>query len=139
MAFFIDDLANAVTLTSGSITIWDKGTKLFPKIRKILKDGKSNILIFGAGGVGKTKLGKYLSGEKIQNWNYEESLELEKPQLKNVFGNLWVAVGQERRIDSRNEINQKIINGKFDCIINVVAFGYHNIRLQQFLGENKMN
>lgn len=109
--------------------------KLFPTMKKLfnrLKNGELKIAIFGAGGTGKSTLGKLLSG-KFQlsdlGENYKESYTIEEYQLEgNIVGSVIVAPGQERRQDNWDDLLRMISGGKIQLIINVVSWGYHSLR-----------
>jgi hypothetical protein len=97
---------------------------------KRIKDGELAIAIFGAGGTGKSTLGKYLSGtlENSQlSSGYQESISIEKYTLdSNVIGSVIVVPGQERRREnSWDDLLRTISQGKISLIINVVSWGYH--------------
>jgi energy-coupling factor transporter ATP-binding protein EcfA2 len=97
---------------------------------KRIKEGELAIAIFGAGGTGKSTLGKYLSGTLENNQlssGYQESISIEKYTLEsNVIGSAIVVPGQERRQDSWDDLLRTISQGKISLIINVVSWGYHS-------------
>jgi energy-coupling factor transporter ATP-binding protein EcfA2 len=108
----------------------DKYLPTFKRLVKRIKDGELAIAIFGAGGTGKSTLGKYLSG-KLENSQlssgYQESISIEKYILdSNVIGSAIVVPGQERRQDSWDDLLRTISQGKISLIINVVSWGYHS-------------
>jgi hypothetical protein len=108
----------------------DKYLPTFKRLVKRIKDGELAIAIFGAGGTGKSTLGKYLSG-KLENSQlssgYQESISIEKYILdSNVVGSAIVVPGQERRQDSWDDLLRSISQGKVSLIINVVSWGYHS-------------
>ena len=103
---------------------------LFRKMRHRIRHGHLHIAIFGPGGAGKTTLGRFLSGAApIDNddGNYRESYGIERFRLKgDVICSLLVAPGQERRIEGRADLYQRLTSGKAAAIINVVSYGYES-------------
>jgi hypothetical protein len=118
---------------SSAITIADQRKKIQSKIatyQRYLVEGKLTVGVFGAGGVGKTTLAKYLTGDSTYiHPAYEESATDEKKKIgKNIIGHFWVAPGQERKMDTYwPEMYREISRGKVQRIINVVSYGYHSV------------
>lgn len=118
---------------STAVSVAELSDKTFPTFKRLFKritDGELAIAIFGAGGTGKSTLGKYLSG-KLENSQlssgYQESISIEKYTLEsNVIGSVIVVPGQERRQDSWDDLLRTISQGKVSLIINVVSWGYHS-------------
>lgn len=118
---------------STAVSVAELSDKTFPTFKRLFKritDGELAIAIFGAGGTGKSTLGKYLSG-KLENSQlssgYQESISIEKYILdSNVIGSAIVVPGQERRQDSWDDLLRTISQGKISLIINVVSWGYHS-------------
>jgi ATPase subunit of ABC transporter with duplicated ATPase domains len=73
---------------STGVSAIELSQKMFPSVKKIfklLKDGELKIAIFGAGGTGKSTLGKVLSGEFDLNsllQPYQESISTEQYKLE---------------------------------------------------------
>ncbi|MEM8638200.1 MAG: hypothetical protein AAGG51_05165 [Cyanobacteria bacterium P01_G01_bin.54] len=106
---------------------------VFPTFRKIfnrLKNGELTIAIFGAGGTGKTTLGKLLSGEFELGGlfqSYQESISIEQYKLdSDAIGSVIVAPGQSRREDTWDDLLRSLANGKIKLVIHVVSWGYHS-------------
>lgn len=123
---FVEVINTASTVVSS----YDLSKKLFPTFGAIvrrIKNGKLNIVICGAGGTGKSTLGKVLAGNfGLDNilQPYQTSIRTEELQLKNkIPSSILVLPGQSR--DWNNAL-LKIANGEVDLIINVVAYGYHS-------------
>lgn len=122
------ELANAAI---GSIELWDRLTPSFAKIIKLLRSGRLKIIIFGAGGTGKSTLGKLLSGDSDPISllsSYQESIRVESlPLAANSFGSVIVAPGQERRQENTwPDLLKEVSSGNVQMIIHVVAWGYHS-------------
>ncbi|MGK7932538.1 MAG: hypothetical protein AB4041_14045 [Microcystaceae cyanobacterium] len=120
------------TLSTG-VGVVDISKSAFPTFKKLfkrIKEGKINIVIFGAGGCGKSTLGRLLSGQQDQMSllsTYQESITTETYELEtNTMGAIIVAAGQERRQDNWGELLQAVSDGKFKLIVHVVAAGLHS-------------
>jgi hypothetical protein len=88
------------------------------------------VAVFGAGGVGKSTVGKFLAGtltdEELLK-GYLDSFATEKlPISERSFGHVLVASGQRRRQSVREELLELVRDGKIGGVINVVAYGYHS-------------
>jgi hypothetical protein len=126
---FVETL-EAISTAVSVAELSDKTFPTFKRLFKRIKDGELAIAIFGAGGTGKSTLGKYLSG-KLENSQlssgYQESISIEKYTLESsVIGSAIVVPGQERRQDSWDDLLRTISQGKVSLIINVVSWGYHS-------------
>jgi hypothetical protein len=126
---FVDPIG---TVSTGVSAI-ELSQKMFPTVKKIfklLKDGELKIAIFGAGGTGKSTLGKVLSGEFDLNsllQPYQESISTEQYKLdSNVVGTVIVAPGQIRREYTWEDLFRTMAGGKFNLIIHTVSWGYHS-------------
>ena len=137
------------TVSTGVSAI-ELSQKIFPSVKKIfqlLKDGELKIAIFGAGGTGKSTLGKVLSGKLDLNsllQPYQESISIEQYKLdSNVVGSVIVAPGQIRREDTWDDLFRTMAGGKFKLIIHAVSYGYHSFGelgyTQHRLYQNGMN
>lgn len=113
----------------------------FPAIKKQWEKimfylSKNNIIaVFGAGGVGKSTIGRLLSTGNIYDLSteYSESLITEPHLLKGEWGIVVTAPGQERRVEKHwDDIFKKIEKTKKIGIINVVAHGYHSFELNSY-------
>ncbi|MEB3121420.1 MAG: hypothetical protein VKL41_09385 [Snowella sp.] len=119
---------------STAVSVAELSDKTFPTFKRLFKritDGELAIAIFGAGGTGKSTLGKYLSGTLENNQlssGYQESISIEKYTLESsVIGSVIVVPGQERRREnSWDDLLRTISQGKISLIINVVSWGYHS-------------
>jgi len=118
---------------STAVSVAELSDKTFPTFKRLFKritEGELAIAIFGAGGTGKSTLGKYLSGTLKNSQlssGYQESISIEKYTLdSNVIGSVIVVPGQERRQDSWDDLLRTISQGKIGLIINVVSWGYHS-------------
>jgi len=124
------ETVEAVSAGISTFEIAEKVTPTFNKIFKLLKNGELKIVILGAGGTGKSTLGKLLAGD-LKSIDlmpyYQESISTEKYDLKsNVFGSVIVLPGQERRQDEWHETLRFVASGKVSLIIHIVSWGYHS-------------
>jgi hypothetical protein len=123
---FVEAINTASTVVS-SYELSKKAVPLFSSIVRRIKNGKLNIVIAGAGGTGKSTLGKILAGDfGLENilQPYQVSNRTEEFQLDSkIPSSILVLPGQSRYW---NEELRKIANSQVDLIINVVAYGYHS-------------
>ena len=114
----------------GVIEISEKLFPTFKRIFNLLKNGELKIAIFGAGGTGKSTLGKLLSGEFELSGllqTYQESISIEQYKLEsNNIGSVIVAPGQKRREDTWDDLLRTLVGGKIKLIIHVVSWGYQS-------------
>ncbi len=86
---FVETIGAIATVTS-TIELSEKLFPTFRRIFKLLKDGELNIVIVGAGGTGKTTLGKLLSRQfkaSDRSPSYQESITMERYGLEsNIVG-----------------------------------------------------
>lgn len=139
-AFFTT--ATVLSTVGSSITIADKSVvllKVIKKISNLIKHGRSNILIFGHGGAGKTTLGYKLSGSDLPSYKYVPSVTTEKLKIKgNLYGKYFIATGQQRSINLNwSELFRNMASGKFKGIINVVSYGYHSYKSEASFKETE--
>lgn len=116
---------------------WDKITKRLRKLRTWFRHGgekgSPGILILGAGGVGKSTLGKLLAGEYDPLLDppgqYKESVGIEHYSLPDSPGvEVVVPPGQKhRRAATWSELLKTIAKGKYRGIILMSAYGYHSM------------
>ena len=120
----------AISTGVGVIEISEKLFPTFKRIFNLLKNGELKIAIFGAGGTGKSTLGKLLSGEFELSGllqTYQESISIEQYKLEsNKIGSVRVAPGQKRREDTWDDLLRTLVGGKIKLIIHVVSWGYHS-------------
>jgi hypothetical protein len=122
----------AVGALSTGVSTIELSKKLFPtfdRVFKRLKNGDLKIAIFGAGGTGKTTLGRILAGEyELSEFpSYRESIRMENYKLdSSVGGSIVVAPGQERREDTWDDLLRSLMAGKVKLIIHVVSWGHHS-------------
>lgn len=124
----------SIEVLGTGLGVIDLSQRLFPtfnRLFRLVRDGELRIAIFGAGGTGKTTLGKILSGELEGTLellpSYRESLKVERYNLdRNLIGSIIVAPGQERREDTWDDILRLLSSGKIALVINVVSWGYHS-------------
>jgi hypothetical protein len=127
---FIESIEIASTAV-GSIELWDRLAPTFAKFFRLIRAGKLRIVVFGAGGTGKSTLGKLLSGDSDPLSllsTYQESIGVEAlPLSANRFGHVIIAPGQERRQENTwPDLLREVSTGTCQMIIHVVAYGYHS-------------
>lgn len=126
---FVDPINTASTIVS-SYELSKKAIPLFSSIVRRIRNGKLNIVIFGAGGTGKSTLGKILAGEfGLDNilQPYQISVRSEQLQLDSkIPSSILVVPGQSGFINQWDEPLRQIANSQIDLIINVVSYGYHS-------------
>jgi GTPase SAR1 family protein len=99
--------------------------------------GKFKLFIFGPGGVGKTVLGKLLSGEYSLETvppDYDLSLETEEGSVAGrYFTSVYVPPGQEeKRGYTWDELYRELQSAERYAIINVCCWGYHSLARIEF-------
>lgn len=107
--------------------------KNFARIMYWLKNGKTVLPVFGAGGVGKSTIGTLILDESHRvHGKYDESLRVEELDLdKTIPARILVAPGQSGRVDYHwPALFAAILKGEAVGIINVVAYGYHSLGIQ---------
>jgi hypothetical protein len=118
---FVDPINTASTIVS-SYELSKKAIPLFSSIVRRIRNGKLNIVIFGAGGTGKSTLGKVLSGEfGLDNILQPYRISVSAEELKlaaNISGCILVAPGQPGFLDEWDELLRRIANSQIDLIIN---------------------
>jgi hypothetical protein len=139
----------------GAALAKESGTvrKVLRRVRAVLKHGHVRIGIVGAGGVGKTTLGRFLAGnleDEDAELPYDESITHEKYALRSdLWSSLVVVPGQLKddvgaappspqasatkrrpkklsRPDEWKKVLEPLGAGKVQGIVNVVSWGYHS-------------
>jgi hypothetical protein len=126
---FVESTVSALSTGVGVVGISKKLFPTFERVFKRIKNGELRIVVLGAGGIGKTTLGKILAGEGALSELpfYNESIEIEQYTLdSNVDGSVIVVPGQERRESTWNDLLKTLPSGKVKLIIHVVAWGHHS-------------
>ena len=105
--------------------------KVAGELFRAIRSGRLRVLVFGAGGVGKSTVGKLLAKKLTDEEllrGYVESFAVERFGIGGtVTGRVLVAPGQRRREHAWDELLSMIAAGKVHGIINVTAYGYHSL------------
>ena len=95
------------------------------------KPNERGVLIIGPGGVGKTTLGYFLSGQKdsAKSGSYEESISTEEFHLAdNLAVQVAIPPGQEKRAKvTWEKYLERVANSEYRGIILIHAYGHHTI------------
>lgn len=135
---WLEAVSTAITVADVASKAAEKSNLLAKNFSRILywiKNGKTVLPVFGAGGVGKSTIGKILLDEsKRVHGDYEESLRVEEIDLdKEIPARILVAPGQVGRVDFHwQPLFDEIVNGRAIGVINVVSYGYHALGIQHF-------
>jgi hypothetical protein len=97
---------------------------------QMVRSGRQRVLVFGAGGTGKSTIGKLLSATLSDDellGAYQDSFAVESFTMPgSTFGRLLVAPGQQSRSHAWDELRAMLRAGQVSGVINLVAFGYHS-------------
>ena len=133
---FVEAINTAGTIVN-SYDLAKKALPLFSSIVRRIKNGKLNIAIFGAGGTGKSTLGKVLAGEfGLDNILQPYRISSRTEELKldsNIPSSILIVPGQPGFLNEWDEPLRKISNSQIDLIINVVSYGYHSFTRSGYL------
>jgi energy-coupling factor transporter ATP-binding protein EcfA2 len=108
---------------------------MFSRFRRLIVNGTTRVVVFGAGGTGKTTLGRYLSGVLDTDSAvdpYEETMSrVDFSFGGKIPGIVLVPPGQSRRrANTWDELFQILSQGKAVGVINVVCNGFHSTELE---------
>lgn len=108
---------------------------MLERLRSRIIHGTTRLVVFGAGGTGKTTLGRYLSGsldtDSAVDPYKETAARVDFSIGGKVSGIVLVPPGQaRRRANTWDELFQLLAGGKASGIINVVSWGYHATELE---------
>lgn len=133
-----------IEILGAGLEVWEERKKIRDmgiRAIKTLLGGRKHVAVFGIAGTGKTTLGELLTG-KLDPWSteplrYDESPKQETPDKAEgkVPLRVWVAPGQARMSADEgmaktrgaielSEMLDKVGQGDFDVIVNVVSWGY---------------
>jgi GTPase SAR1 family protein len=137
---FVLDPSGIISFATAILDNREKITKLGRKIIRNLTRRNQRILVLGAGGVGKTTLGKFFASHSqgnnpdVRNITYAESLRSEKFQFDfESKATVVIPPGQERHIARHlPDTFRSLSNGKVSGIINVVSYGYHSMMIDSY-------
>lgn len=140
MSPWIEPMGEAVKAASAAYKIATSSEFIKLQSQRLIhriKHGKCQIIIFGAGGVGKSTVGSAIvrSDFLAGSTEYEESMLPENMALPGkVPGNILIVPGQIERANRHwpQIIATKIVNGRSNGIINVVSYGFASFSIQTF-------
>ena len=119
--------------------IWERREKIsgvmYDIYQRITK-GTLSIFSFGAGGSGKTTLGKVLSGKlnlgEVPS-TYKVSLDTETYKIPGRgFATLYVPPGQTDKTFHLDDLKNKITRSERNLVISVVCYGYHSLAAVEY-------
>jgi hypothetical protein len=120
-----------VEAISAGVTAYDHRAEIagaFASIIFLIRQGLVKVTVFGAGGTGKSTLGRKLSGEASTRGVYHVSPNPEYSKLEEVpFGKITVFPGQDRRRELHVAEFNKRLGANVRLLIHVVAYGYHSL------------
>lgn len=132
---WIEPLSTIVTATSLANQLAKSSGYIRTQANRLyywIKNGSAVIPIFGAGGVGKSILGRILGGADPLSIEtlYDQSLLIEEvPLVGNVPGQILVAPGQARYIERHwKKLFAKLVAGRSFGLVNVVSYGFHSFQ-----------
>lgn len=126
-----------IEVAKAGLDLWENRSRVASMTRKIIRwirKGTLRIAIFGPGGMGKTTLGRFLSGtlDPLKaDTEYNESIGVEEFKLKgDIPCMLTVPPGQERRrAHTWKGLLADLVKGKAHGVINVVSYGQQSFSL----------
>lgn len=106
--------------------------KVAGELFRMVAAGRVRVLVFGAGGAGKSTVGKLLAGtltDEEMLKGYQDSFATERlPLPGHTFGRLLVAPGQTSRAHTWDELRAMLRVGQIAGVINVTSYGYHSFQ-----------
>jgi hypothetical protein len=121
---------NTIGTLSNAYEIGKRTQPFLSRMVRLIRDKKLNIVICGAGGTGKSTLGKLLSGEFGREdilQPYQVSVRTEKLELDSPTTGLISVIPGQPEISDWSQALREIANNQVNLVINVVAYGYHSI------------
>lgn len=108
-------------------------SQLWNRFAYVVRHRRLAILILGPGGVGKSRLARFLCAPaaKFPPQKYDESFHVERQSLPgNAVADLVTAPGQKRHAQKLEDLFDEVKKrGRTFGIINVVAYGYQSTAL----------
>jgi hypothetical protein len=136
---WIEPVSTVVTAAELASELAKSSTFIRKQARRLvfrIRNGKALIPIFGAGGVGKSTVSKLLGGQDPLSMTaaYEPSAAVEHIEMEgNVPGQFLAAPGQTERVRYHwPDLFKKLSTGKSFGFINVVAYGYHSLKIPSY-------
>jgi len=137
---WLEPISTAVTAASlASELVRSSGhvRKYWARICYWVRNGSLVIPFFGAGGVGKTTLGRMITGacDPLDVLApYDESWTVEPIELGgDIPGFLIIAPGQVDRVERHwPRLFDRVTAGEAKGVINVVSYGYHSLAIHSY-------
>ena len=120
---------------------WNRRKGFLPSLIRLynfIKKGPSQVVIIGAGGVGKSILTRFLSGQSLIDTNlrdtpysnYQVSIDISSAKLEGLLpGSLIDTPGQKvESVYALFDPDRDFVSRRNKGIINVVSYGYHSIQ-----------
>lgn len=119
----------SITVAAAAVEHHQKLRELAQRVWKRITKGQVRVVVFGAGGSGKTTLGKFLAGDAVSS-EYRESRHMESYELEGTTPcTIWVPPGQERlRPRTWTELQRYVATGSATTVLHVVCNGLIEIQ-----------
>ncbi|MDQ2730926.1 MAG: hypothetical protein M3Y56_04650 [Armatimonadota bacterium] len=136
MTEIVEGVKAVETIVEASASLFDHRRQIAAYLKRLryrLNKGHLHIHVFGAGGTGKSTLGRIIHGRKTIP-EYVTSTGIESYGLGgDVSATVKVAPGQERHVPlDWPVLYQQLNRAKSAGVINVVSWGYHAIGLRSY-------
>lgn len=123
-----------VTVAAAAVEHHQKLRELAQRLWKRITKGQVRVVVFGAGGSGKTTLGKFLAGDVVSS-EYRESAHMERYELEGTTPcTILVPPGQELlRPRNWKSLQRYVSDGRATSVIHVVSDGHVDIQPARYI------